>query len=130
MAGARELYEQGRRQMTETVHSHPLSVGLGCLATGIVAGLLIPAPRRATEALRPQAQRLRDRALDAGHNLVEKGKHAADAAVEAFKEEAENQGLTLEALKEKAGAVASPTAEAARREGASPTGDAASNNRS
>jgi ElaB/YqjD/DUF883 family membrane-anchored ribosome-binding protein len=97
-----ELYDQGRQHVAQTVHTHPLSVGLGCLATGIVAGLLIPSPRRASEALRPQAQRFRKRAVDAGRDLAERGRHVADAAVEAMTEEARHQGLTPEALKEKA----------------------------
>ncbi len=120
---SRELYEQSQRQVTQTVHEHPLSVGLGCLATGIVAGLLIPTPRRAKEAIRPQAQRLREHVLDVGHDLAERGRHVADATVEAFKEEAKHQGLTPEALKDKARAGGTSTPAGTGNSGASPTGD-------
>lgn len=124
-----ELYDQGRRQVANAVQTHPLSVGLGCVATGIVAGLLVPSPRRAVEAVRPHAQRLRDRAVDAGHDLVERGRHVADATVQAFKEEAKHQGLTPEALKEKAASAAATPRDTTSQGGQTPADDVTSNGR-
>jgi ElaB/YqjD/DUF883 family membrane-anchored ribosome-binding protein len=119
-------YSTARQQISSTVERHPLESGMACLALGVIAGLLIPPPRAVRERVAPAAERLRQRAREAGQDLVERGKQVAHAAAEAVREEAEHQGLTPEALKQKAGAVADrardATKEAASQEGLNPTG--------
>ena len=117
-------YSVTRRRVSSTVEQHPLESAIASLALGVVAGLLIPTPRPLRERIAPTARRLRDQASEMGHDLVERGKHVAEAAVGAVKEEAEHQGLTAEALKGKAEAVAGrareATKEAAEKEGLNP----------
>lgn len=119
-------YEATRHRVATTVDERPLESGLACLALGIVAGLLIPTPRAAQDMVAPTASRLRERAREAGRDIVERGKHVARAAAAAAREEVQSQGLTPEALKEKAGAVAerakSAATETAEREGMNPPG--------
>lgn len=114
-------YQATRQRVAETVDERPLESALACLALGVVAGLLIPAPRAAREMVAPTANRLRERAREAGRDFVERGKHVAQAAAAAARDEAKSQGLTPEALKEKAGAVAdrakSAASETAESEG-------------
>lgn len=107
---ARRLYDEGRH----TVEEHPLQSGLACLAIGVIAGLLIPTPRRVREKLGPKVHALRDRAKHAAQDVMERGKHVVAAAADAARAEAEEQGLTPHATADKAHAVADKTREAAK----------------
>lgn len=110
---SRQLYETSRERVTTTVNEHPLEVGLGVLALGVVAGLAIPTPRKIHEVVGPRVDRIRDRARQAGQDLVNRGRHVAEAAAQAARQEAQSQGITPDALKAKAGAVVDRTKEAA-----------------
>jgi ElaB/YqjD/DUF883 family membrane-anchored ribosome-binding protein len=119
-----DAYVRTRERVTTTADQHPLEVGLIALAAGLIAGLAVPTPRAVNRRIGPTADRLRDRAREAGSELVEKGKRVAQAATSALQEEARNQGLTPERLREKVGNVAHRATEAGRqsaeREGLSP----------
>jgi len=110
-----EAYSRTRERVANTAEQHPLELGLVCLAAGLVAGLLIPTADAVNRTVGETADRLRDRTREAGHEMLEKGKRVADAAVSAVKEEAEAQGLTPEHLGEKAAAVADRGTEAGKR---------------
>lgn len=110
-----EAYSRTRDRVTTTADQHPLELGLVCLATGLVAGLLVPTADVVNRRLGPTADRLRDRSREAGHEMMEKGKRVADAAVSAVKEEAEAQGLTAETIGDKASAVVNRATEAGKQ---------------
>lgn len=110
-----EVYSRTRDRVTTTADQHPLELGLVCLATGLVAGLLVPTAEVVNRRLGPTADRLRDRSREAGQEMMEKGKRVADAAVSAAKEEAEAQGLTAENIGDKASAVANRGTEAGKQ---------------
>jgi hypothetical protein len=122
---SRHLYDASRERVASTANQHPVELGLGCLALGIIAGLAIPTPRKLNETVGPRIDRLRDQARQASQDLMNKGKNVARAAAEAARREAEQQGLTAEALKNKAQAVADSAKQAvqdsARSEGVMPT---------
>jgi len=122
--GTRRLYDRTREQASSTVEHHPLEVGLAALAAGLVAGLALPTPAAVNRTVGPMADKLRDRAEEAGAEMLEKGKRVAEAATSAVKGEAESQGLTAESLRQKAGAVMDKVKEAtkdsAEREGLTP----------
>lgn len=94
----RRVYERSRETISTAVEEHPLQSGLVCLAVGLLAGLLLPTPRRLQQRLEPKARELKARAQDTANELLEKGKHiaqsATEAATEAAKREAKNQGFT------------------------------------
>lgn len=121
---SREAYLRSRERVAQTADHHPLESGLACLAIGLVAGLLLPTPEKVNRVAGPRMDRLRDRTRDAGREAFEKGRRVAQAATAAVKQEAEAQGLTLNRIKEKAGAVADRAKEAAtdsaRDEGIAP----------
>lgn len=123
----REAYSRSRERVIDTAEQHPLELGLGCLAAGVLIGLLLPTPEPVNRAAGARLDRLRDRAREAGRDAVEKGKRVAQAATQAAQEEAETQGLTLDRLRDKAGAVAERAAETAsetaRDEGLAPGGE-------
>ncbi len=110
-----EVYSRTRERVTTTADQHPLELGLVCLATGLVAGLLVPTADVVNRRVGAAADRLRERSREAGHEMIEKGKRVADAAVSAAKEEAEAQGLTAENMADKASAVANRGAEAGKQ---------------
>lgn len=107
-------YQQSRRRVASTVDHHPLESGFACLALGLIAGLAIPASRRVREAVGPAARDLRHRAEEAAHDMMERGKHVAEAASDAARDEAKSQGLTPDALSQKASAVADKAKAAAK----------------
>ena len=104
------MYDRTRERVATTTNQHPLEVGLGFLALGLIAGLAIPTPRAVSRRLAPAAGRLRE----AGAELVEKGKRVAKAATEAVKVEAKTQGLTVERVRDEAKTVAQRAGEAAK----------------
>jgi ElaB/YqjD/DUF883 family membrane-anchored ribosome-binding protein len=91
---ARDVYVRSREQVAATVDEHPLEVGLGCLAAGLMLGLLLPTPDPVNRVAGPAVDRLRRRARDTGNELLEKTKHVASAATSAARDEARAQGLT------------------------------------
>jgi ElaB/YqjD/DUF883 family membrane-anchored ribosome-binding protein len=123
----REAYEHTRERVATTAEQHPLELGLVCLAAGVIAGLAMPTPNAVNRSIGPAADRLRERTREAGREMMDKGKHVAEAALHAVKDEAEAQGLTPENLRGKATEVAERGMEAgretARREGLTPEGN-------
>lgn len=99
-------YDATRRRVASTLEERPLEAGIACLALGVIVGLLTPVPNAVSERARPTANRLRRRAREAGREWVDRGKHVAEAALEAARSEAERQGLTPEQLRQKIGSVA------------------------
>jgi ElaB/YqjD/DUF883 family membrane-anchored ribosome-binding protein len=103
---SRDAYARSRDRVVATAEHHPLEVGLVALAAGLMAGLAMRTPDAVNRRIGPTADRLRQRTREAGSEMLEKGKRVAEAAAGAVKDEAEAQGLTPEALREKAAAVA------------------------
>lgn len=117
---ARHTYSQGVDSFKRTSNDYPLAVGVGCMALGVLAGMLIPSTRREDELVGAARDRLVERSKDTAHNVLERGKHVASAAKDAVKSEVQAQGLTAETLKEKAGRILETAKSAARDEGLSP----------
>jgi hypothetical protein len=103
-AGTNRAYERTKEKVATMGDEHPLELGFACLAAGVIAGLAMPTPRPVQRRLGPAAERLRERTREAGREIIAKGRHVADAAVGAAKDEAKAQGLTPEALTATAGA--------------------------
>jgi ElaB/YqjD/DUF883 family membrane-anchored ribosome-binding protein len=106
---SREMYDRTRERVVTTADQHPLEIGLGFLALGLIAGLAMPTPQAVSRRLAPAGDRLRRASSD----LMQKGKRVAQAAGEAAKVEAKTQGLTLERVRDEARAVAKSAADAA-----------------
>lgn len=95
---ASDLGGQVQDRVAQTVDDHPLEIGLGCLALGIVVGLALPTPGPVNRVAGPTVDRLRNRTRDAGREMLQKGKRVVQAASDAAKHEAESQGLTMDRL--------------------------------
>ncbi len=93
MQSARRAYSRSREAVVDTARGHPLEIGLGVLAVGVAVGLLLPTPKKANQLVGARADRLRERAREAGRDLIRRGKSVANAASQAARSEAEAQGL-------------------------------------
>ena len=119
--GVQHGYEYSRDAMADLWENHPLAVGMGLLALGVAAGMLLPATGLERRLMGERSQGLRDRAKTAGRELVSQGKELAEKVVStgasAAAAEAERVGLTPERLTRKvkrvAGRVRKAVAEAA-----------------
>ena len=118
-----EDVRQGARRAAGIAQENPLGLGIGALAAGFLAGLLIPSTRVEDERIGPMADEVKDRAREAGQQAVDHGKEAvqdvASSATEQVQEVAQN---TAEHAKEAARSTAQEAGEAARQQ-ASEVGD-------
>ncbi|HEX7860139.1 MAG TPA: DUF3618 domain-containing protein [Verrucomicrobiae bacterium] len=109
-------YASGREAFSRTSGEQPLAVGLGFLAVGLLAGMLLPSTRREDELVGPTRDRIVNRTKDAAEDAMQRGKQVAQRAVEVARQQAQEQGLTPEALKEKATAIASQVKDQTRED--------------
>jgi hypothetical protein len=117
---AEDAYHEGVEKFKQTADEHPLAVGVGFLALGVLAGILIPSTRKENEIVGPTRDRLVERTREAASEAVERGKHVAESVVAAARHEAEEQGLTPEHLKHAGSRVLESVKTVAREEGISP----------
>lgn len=130
--GTRHMGSQVRMKTSDAYHltedkfyqaseNYPFAMGIGFMAIGLLAGLLMPRTRKEDEYLGETADQVREQAKARGREILERGQQAAKAAVSAATEEAKAQGFTKENLTSKIGRVASDIKEAAlesaRKEG-------------
>ena len=112
--GVHHGYEMGRTRFVETSQTHPLPVGLGFLAAGVLAALALPPSRKEDEWVGQVADRVKGEAKAKGEELFNRGKTVATAAAETAKKTAAEEGLTPQTLKGKIERVASETRQAAQ----------------
>lgn len=101
--GASQVGEQMRQSMQQTrefIEERPITVGIGALALGLLAGLLIPGTRREEQMMGEQAEHAMQRGKEMGREMYQRGAKVAEEAVEAATEaashESERQGLKPE----------------------------------
>jgi len=112
--GVHRGYEAGRTRFVETSQTHPLSVGLGFLAAGVLVALALPPSRKEDEWVGQAADRVKGEAKAKGEELFNRGKTVATAAAETAKRTASEEGLTPQTLKGKIERVAFETRQAAQ----------------
>src|SRR5690349_7952577 len=65
---------QGARRSVGMAKENPLGLAIGATAVGFIAGLIVPMTRIEEEKVAPMASDMRDRAMEAGQEAVERGK--------------------------------------------------------
>ncbi len=75
--------DSARSTTDDIVSKNPLILGLGAVAVGFLAGLVVPISAFERENLGPVGGRLTDRAKDSASELVARGKTAVADAVSA-----------------------------------------------
>lgn len=108
-----ELTSQAAEKYQQAIQQYPLAVGAGCLALGMLAGLVVPRTRREDQWMGDASDELKDDAWKAGEQLVERGQHIVAETMDTAKESADEHGLTGEGVLERGKKVVSKVAEAA-----------------
>jgi hypothetical protein len=78
--------KQGARRAGGMAKENPLGLAIGATAVGFIAGLIVPTTRVEEEKLGPMASDMREKAMDAGQEAVERGKQVAQDAMQTAKE--------------------------------------------
>lgn len=82
----------------QKMEENPLMVGAATLALGVIAGLSLPSTRKENEWMGETRDRLLDEVKETGQEVLEKGKHVAEAVADKVKDEVKGQGLTPETV--------------------------------
>ncbi len=100
----------------QTMEQNPLMVGAATLALGVIVGLALPSTDKEDELMGETRDHLLDGVKEAGQQVLDKGKHVAEAVADKVKEEAQHQGLTPEGVVEKVKTVAKEATNTAKEE--------------
>jgi hypothetical protein len=74
----RDQAASGVGQIAATARANPVPFALGALALGAAVGVLLPSTRVEDERLGGAAEGLRERGAELGHDVVERGREAAE----------------------------------------------------
>jgi gas vesicle protein len=83
---------QGARRAAGLAQENPLGLALGAVAVGFVAGMVIPSTKVEDEHIGEMADQLKDKAKEAGQEVVERGKDVAQQAAESARDTAQEAG--------------------------------------
>ncbi len=87
--------KDGARQAVGVAEENPIGLALGGVAAGFLAGMLLPKTRLENERVGPIASEVKQKAVEAGEEAVERGKdgagQVAEQAVETAKEAGQQQ---------------------------------------
>jgi gas vesicle protein len=88
--------KDGARQAAGMAQENPIGLALGGLAAGFLAGMLLPSTRVEDEKMGAMADQVKEKAAEAGHEAVERGKdvagQVAEQTMETAKETAKEAG--------------------------------------
>ena len=84
--------KRGARQAVGVAQENPIGLALGAVATGFVAGMLIPSTRVEDEKLGPTADEVKRQAKETGEEALERGKQVAQEAAQSAAETATERG--------------------------------------
>lgn len=102
---ARYQTRKAKTGFWQMMEENPLAVGAATLTLGVIAGFSLPSTDKEDELLGERRDQFLDTVKETGQEVLEKGKHIAETAVDTVKHEAEAQGLTPENLADKVKAV-------------------------
>lgn len=120
-----DAYDASCARFVEAKDEHPLAMGLGFLALGMLAGLVAPRTKYEDEWMGDASDEMAHRLAETGEELVEHGKEVVSQTVDTAKHSAKEHGLTGDALAERAERVVEKSAaaikQAAKEESLSPS---------
>jgi uncharacterized protein DUF3618 len=89
----------GAKQAVGIAEENPIGLALGGVAAGFLAGMLLPKTRLENERMGPIASEVKEKAVEAGEEAVERGKEVAgqvaEQAVETAKEAGQEQAQEM-----------------------------------
>lgn len=84
--------KQGARQAVSVAQSNPLGLGVGAVAVGFLAGMLVPSTRVEDERFGELADQVKHEAREVGQAAIEHGKEVAQDAAHAANETLQESG--------------------------------------
>ena len=91
--------KEGAKEAVGVAEENPLGLALGGVAAGFLAGMLLPSTRMENEKVGPIATEVKQKAVEAGEEAVERGKdvagQVAEQAVETAKEAGQQQAQEM-----------------------------------
>jgi hypothetical protein len=109
-----ESYEYGRSRFEGSLERHPLAMGLGFFALGVVVGLTIPRTHRERDLFGETSGQILGRARERGRDVMRQGIEAGRRTLRATREEMHAQGLAPGQIRDKARRVYNEGINAAR----------------
>lgn len=110
---AMDLYQYAARRYSAASEAYPLAVGMGCMALGMLSGLLAPRTRYEDDLMGDASDELKDDMRETGEQVMERGKRAVSGAISEAEQSAEEHGLTGSSLLERGERVAAKVVSAA-----------------
>jgi len=84
--------KDGAKQAVGVAEENPIGLALGGVAAGFLAGMLLPKTRLENERVGPIASEVKQKAVEAGQEAVERGKEVAGQVAEQVRETAKEAG--------------------------------------
>ena len=103
----REGNHLGKDSNRYGAENYPMAMSVGCLALGVLVGLMLPRTQREDELMGEASARVVDKTKQVGNQILDKTKEVANEVVNTVTQEAKAQGLTPSNLVDKVGQVAS-----------------------
>lgn len=113
-SAATDRAQKVSHDLGEMIEERPLMLGAAGLVIGAALGAVLPRTRYEDEMLGETRDELTRSAAEFGREQLDKAQRVVERTVETVREEAERQGLTPEALRETAGAMANRAAKVAQ----------------
>jgi ElaB/YqjD/DUF883 family membrane-anchored ribosome-binding protein len=95
VSGATPDGKEGAKRAVGMAKENPLGLGIGALAAGFIAGLLVPSTKVEDEKIGPLADDVKQKARETGEEAVERGKQVAEQAAETAKQAGREQAEGL-----------------------------------
>jgi gas vesicle protein len=89
--GARQV-KHGAKQAVSVAQSNPIGLGLGAVAVGFIAGMLLPSTRVENERLGDLSDELKEQARQVGQEALQHGKQVAQDAAQSASEAMQQSG--------------------------------------
>jgi gas vesicle protein len=108
--GARQV-KHGAKQAVSVAQANPIGLGVGAIAFGFLAGMLLPSTRVEDERLGEVADQVKDQARDVGQEALQHGKDVAQEAAQSAQQTAQERGQEhgqelADSLRQSAGEIA------------------------
>jgi hypothetical protein len=95
VSGATPDAGEGARKAAGIAKENPLGLGIGAVAVGFIAGLVIPSTKVEDEKIGPLADQVKAKAQETGEEALERGKQVAAEAGETAKQSGRQQADAL-----------------------------------
>jgi gas vesicle protein len=90
--GGAQQAKQSARQVVSVAQANPLGLGIGAVAVGFLAGMLVPSTRMENERMGEVADQVKEQAREVGQEALEHGKSVAQEAAQSATQTVQESG--------------------------------------